>query len=237
MTHRIFYYLVCIGLLAGNVRMCAQHDHLSHLGLIGELAYHKSQAENHALRIFNHQLLPDSVKSEMVTRYNSLRVAYETIILQLVSDIHTKSRWYYIKNLDKYFYKGKIKNREKVKYFVENWAQVIKIYDHVMSYPNKPYLDKLQIEYLNLQTDKVELIDKKQEAMSGVKLNPLDPVGSATSVFSIYKIIGLRNDMRVGNVTVMLNAVRLRHAAELVADYNEPMKIKMIDGENGNAGK
>jgi len=212
------------------------NDHLQHLGLIGELSYHKNMAENHALRIFNHRDIPDSVKSEMITRYEALRNAYEELLLQLISDIHTRNRWFYIKNLDKYFYRGKIKNRRMVKYFIENWKQVLVAYDNVMTYPGKEYDGVLRAEYRDLGSDEVMLTESKQEALSGMKLNPLDPVGSAGSVFSIYKKINLKNDMKVGNTTIMLNSVRLRHAAELVPDEKEKMEVN-VDNSGGGGGK
>jgi len=205
-------------------------SHLAHLGLIGELSYYKVAAENHAIRIFNHKSLPDSVKSEVITRYNKVRSGYEQLVLQLISDLHAKKRLWYFKNLDRYFYYGKIKKRKKVHFFVENWIQLMGTYEDFITYPTEDYLDDVTGAYPYLYENEAILQeDEITPVQSGLKINPLDPVGSASSLFRIYKNISMKNALRTNNITSMLYGLRLRNAAELIAEDNESVKFELED--------
>jgi hypothetical protein len=208
----------------------ARSEHLDHLGLIGELTYYKTTSENHAIRVFNHKALPDSVKSEMVTRYNNLRTGFDQLILQLISDMQTRKRMGYVRALDKYFYKGKEPRRERVKLFLDNWNTLMTSFEALVSYPNKTYVDSMTAEYTELQNADLQLQENQASSQAGIKINPLDPIGSAGSLFSIYKRIGASGQQKVTNLSEMLNTLRFRNASELVADERELMETKMEGG-------
>jgi hypothetical protein len=214
--------------------------HLTHTGLVAEMAYYKQTAESHAIRIFNHKSLPDSVKSLMVTRYNLMRAGYEQILLQLISDMHVKKRLHYFKSLDKYFRTGKKKKRGKVSYFIANWERVRASYDNMISFPTNDYLDSLSSAYEKLHPEDIQMKESedmpKQDAP--IKLDITDPIGSIGSIFKIYKRLNFVNEQRAANITELLNSLRMRHPSELIAKEDEvPQPVEIVNDKSDSASK
>jgi hypothetical protein len=214
-----------------------QHDlHLQRIGLVGEFSYYKQSAETHAIRIFNHKGLPDSVKSLMVTKYNTLRGGYEQLLMQLISDMHVTKRMHYFKCLDKYFRKGKKKKRGKVADFIANWQSVKAAYDDMINFPTRQYLDSMSSAYDKLKNEELNLPDKAQvyQQDAPVKLDITDPIGSIGSLFKIYRKLSLGDAQKTSNITEVLNTLRMRHASELIAkedDTAEPDDDKPTGNE------
>lgn len=198
-------------------------DHLKRTGLIGELSYYKQSAETHALRIFNHKALPDSVKSVMVSKYNIVRVCYDQFLLQLVSDLMVKKRMGTFKKLDKYFRTGKRKKRGRSAEYLKNWDRIMGAYTNMIGYPGTTYLDSMNDVYLKTHEEDLQVTEKKvspqQEAP--IKLDITDPVGSVGSLFKIYKKLRLDTEQKASNLIELLNIMRMRHPSELM-DKEEP---------------
>ncbi len=226
----VFYLFVASGLSSQN-----QDIHL-HNGLVGELSYFKQTAETHALRIFNHKGLPDSVKSIMVTKYNRLRTGYEQLILQLISDMYSRPGMCYYRGLDRYFCTGKKRKKGKVAYFIDNWEKVMVAYYEMISFPSQEYLDSLTSAYEKLHAEDLYLPDKKQASQQETVVKPEapDPLGSIVSVFRIYKKLKLDAEQKTYNLTELLNSLRLRHATELILrDEDEVETTRTIVKPNG----
>ena len=218
-------YLLIFLLIACNISAQDKEMHLSHTGLVGEMSFFKQTAETHALRVFNHKGLPDSVKSLMVTKYNTLRTGYEQILLQLISDLHVKKRLGFFKRLDKYFRTGKKKKRGKVKYFIANWERVMASYDDMINFPTTDYMDSMTYAYQKLHPEDLQMKEKEEmpQQDAPIKLDVLDPIGSIGSIFKIYRKLQFVNEQRAANITELLNSLRLRHATELIAKEEEEM--------------
>ncbi len=222
----VCFFVWCCALFSQDKNM-----HLAHTGLVGEFSYFKQTAEIHALRIFNHKALPDSVKSLMLTRYNLLRTGYEQLLLQLISDMHVRKRLHYFKCLDKYFRTGKKKKRGKVAYFIANWERVKSHYDTMISFPTRKYLDSMTSDYDKLHPEELQMPDKEQvyQQDAPIKLDVLDPIGSIGSLIKIYRKLMLADEQKASNITELLNTLRLRHPTELIARDDEPPG----DGDEG----
>lgn len=198
-------------------------DHLKRTGLIGELSYYKQSAETHALRIFNHKALPDSMKSIMVSKYNIVRVCYDQMLLQLISDLLVKKRMATFRHLDKFFRKGKRKKRGRTADYIKNWDRIILAYNDMISYPGTTYLDSISEVYFKSHEEDLQVTNKKvnpqQEAP--IKLDITDPIGSIGSLFKIYKKIILDTEQKASNLIELLNILRMRHPSELM-EREEP---------------
>lgn len=199
---------------------------LPNLGITGLLVYYKTTTENHAVRVFNDPQLPLSVKSELIIKYNCLRVGSEQLIMQLISDMLRKKRLYYFKDLDAYFLEGKKGNNKHVKKFIENFEQVKILYNDVMSYPNQQLADSLIAEYRERNIEDISIDENEISTTQNAKLNPLDPLGSAGSLFTIYQNIKSNNLRKTNNIVEILNTLRLRDVSELVADSRELRETK-----------
>jgi hypothetical protein len=229
-------FLILFALLWGyRNSLLSQNDlHLKRTGLVGEFSFFKQTAEIHAIRIFNHKGLSDSVKSLVVTKYNDLRVGYEQLILQLISDMHIKKRLFYFKCLDKYFRKGKKKKRGKVADFIANWERIRAQYEEMIRFPTQQYLDSMTSGYEALHTEELDLPDKEQvyQQDAPLKLDVLDPIGSVASLFKIYRKLSLSDEQKASNITELLNTLRLRHATELIAKDEEPQEVTIRDTDS-----
>lgn len=220
--------LICLICLSARLLAQLPADHLQGQGLIGELVYYRATAENHAIRIFNHKYLPDLVKSEMISRYDRLRVDYDQLILQLIADLHGRKRLGYFKKLDKYFREGKSCKNKNFQTFLSNWNSIQISYEDMIAYPTRFYMDSLTAEYKDLKNQNLGLQEEQQKSATGpIKINPLDPIGSAGSLFSVYKRFAMTNEFKVANITELLGEMRLKHPAELIADEEELINTKI----------
>ncbi len=211
--------MFCTLFLSRNASAQRNDLHLTHTGLVGELTYFKQTAETHALRVFNHKGLSDSVKSIMITKYNHVRTGYEQLLLQLIADMHVKKRLFYFKCLDKYFRTGKKKKRGKVSYFIANWEKIKASYDDMIAYPQQAYLDSMTSAYEKLHPEPLDLPEKEEvfQQDAPIKLDVLDPIGSLGSLFKIYRKLQLGDEQKTSNIAELLNTLRLRHPSELIA--------------------
>lgn len=218
----ILIYLLCM-LLPGFAVAQDSTDHLKCTGLIGELSYYKQSAETHALRIFNHKALPDSVKSIMVSKYNIVRVCYDQMLLQLISDLMVKKRMGTFKHLDKFFRKGKRKKHGRSADYIRNWDRIMVAYNDMISYPGNTYLDSMNEVFIKAHQEDLQVTEKKvspqQEAP--IKLDITDPIGSLGSLFRIYRKIMLDTEQKASNLVELLNILRMRHPSELM-EREEP---------------
>ena len=234
-----FIFMLSFSTVFGQYEAYEDDMHLKRTGLVAEMSYYKQTAEAHAIRIFNHKSIPDSVKSLMVTRYNLMRAGYEQILLQLISDMHIKKRLGYFKRLDKYFRTGKKKKRGKVSHFIANWERVRASYDNMINFPTTEYLDSMSSAYQNLQPESLQMRESedmpKQDAP--IKLDITDPIGSIGSIFKIYKRLNFANEQRAINITELLNSLRMRHASELIAKPEEiPQPVEIVNDRRNNSG-
>jgi hypothetical protein len=218
--------ILCTFCVILSLSVRSQDMHLQHTGLVGELSYFKQTAETHALRIFNHKAIPDSVKSLMVTKYNAVRTGYEQLILQLISDMHVKKRLFYFKCLDKYFRTGKKKKRGRVAYFIKNWETIRAAYDEMINFPTRTYLDSMTSDYDKLHPEDLGIQEKHERIQQDapIKLDVLDPIGSLGSLFKIYKKVSFSDAQKTSNIAELLNTLRLRHASELIAKPDDELE-------------
>lgn len=72
-----------------------------HLGLIAELTYVKSTAENFLIKQMKDSTLTASYKSQLIDHYLRLKATYDQIVLQLMADQIRKNHVKYFKQIDK----------------------------------------------------------------------------------------------------------------------------------------
>lgn len=200
---------------------------LENLGFIGNLTYYKLSAEEHAIRIFNHKKLSDASKSVLLSKYNELRICNEQMLLQLIADLHTRKRLAFYKKIDKYFLCKDYKVKGKLVDFVKHWNSFVSLYQAAIAYPDVQYLDSLKAEYTELQNKPLNLKEKGTSLGSGVKINIFNPIETAGSLLNVYKNITFGNEQKASNITELLNNLRLRNAAELIADEHELLETKL----------